>query len=122
MTIAFRFEGLIEMRFSEVLGARGMQLKGSIIDEDVEFFERTDSFADRVFAKRTLCDIAGNQEASSPFCLDGALCRCRIGILVKIDDSDIGALARKKHGDRAANAAIAARNKRDLVTKLARAL
>src|ERR1044071_10442152 len=85
------------MRFSEVLGERGMQLKGSIIDEDVEFFERTDSFADRVFAKRTLCDIAGNQEASSPFCLDGALCRCRIGILVKIDDSDIGALARKKH-------------------------
>ena len=57
-----------------------------------------------------------------PSRFDGALGLLGVLVLVEIDDRDIGAFARKEHGDGAADAGVAAGDQRHHVLELVRAL
>ena len=61
------------------------------------------------------------QDAAAAFCLDGRLRRLGILIFGEIGDGDVRALSREQHGDRPADAGIAAGDQRNLAVELLRA-
>ena len=67
--------------------------------------------------------LPGNEHAPAAFGLDRRARLVGVALLFRqIVDRDVGAFAREQHGDRAADAGIAAGDQRDLVLELARGL
>ena len=73
---------------------------------------------DGLFAETAVGNVARYQDTILPFRLDGLLGLLRIIMLVEIDDRDVSAFARIEHGDRPADAAIAAGDEGDLALEL----
>src|SRR4029079_12612442 len=91
----------------------GMLLAG-VVDQHVAWAELLDRPPDRSFAERLVADIPGNRERAAALALDDRLGALRIVMLAQIDDRNVGALAGEQRRDRAADAAIAAGDQRDL--------
>ena len=73
---------------------------------------------DRLPAEHLVADVAREQEALAALRLDQARGFLRVVVFLQIEDRDQRALARHRDRDRAADAAVAAGDDRDLVLEL----
>ena len=110
------------MLVGQLFEAVDVLLERGVVDEDVELAELLHRLLHRVLAEFRIGDIARQQNAAAAFLLDGPLGLLGVLVLVEIGDRDVGALARKEHGHRAADAGVAAGDQRDLVEQFLRAL
>src|SRR5947209_600018 len=107
------------MLLGEVLKARDVHLEGGVVHEDVELAEFAHRARHYVLAELAVTDVPGDEQTAAALLLDSLLGDLRVALLgTEIGDGDIGALAGKQHGNRAADAGIAAGNDRDLVLQL----
>src|SRR3546814_5324823 len=83
-------------------------LFAGVVDEDAEAAEFFDRLRDDLLARLRLADVGLDRDRAPPFGLDDRGGFDGIGAVLEIDDRDVGALAREKRRDRAADAAVAA--------------
>src|SRR3546814_1165993 len=96
-------------------------LFAGVVDEDAEAAEFFDRLRDDLLARLRLADVGLDRDRAPPFGLDDRGGFDGIGAVLEIDDRDVGALAREKRRDRAADAAVAAGDDRHLAVEAARA-
>ena len=97
-------------------------LIGGVVDEQINPAEFAGGSLDDAPAVRLLGKVAGNQHRTPPGGLDQLLGLARILVLVPVRDEDVGAFAREREGDRAADAAVGAGDDSRLVFQSAEAL
>src|SRR5437667_12750439 len=92
-------------------------LLAGIVDEDVEATQLIHGLLDRAFAELLVANIAGERDRAATLLLDNLLCLRRVIVLAQIDNRDVRALTRKQGRYRAADAAVAAGDERDLASQ-----
>jgi hypothetical protein len=94
-------------------------LFSGIVDQDVETAEFLHSFLHRFAAELFGADVARDLDACALLPFDRA--QRLVGVLVffEVDDGDLRALARHRHGHRPSDAAVAAGDQHDLILQLA---
>src|SRR5687768_2912598 len=86
-----------------------------VVHEDVEATEILYDTSDRALAERLVANVTRDEQAPATLLLDETLRLLRVIVLVQVDDADIGALFGERDRDRAPDAAVAARDQRDLI-------
>src|SRR5690606_40108511 len=94
-------------------------LLAGMVDQEVEPAERLDRAGDCVPAERLVAYVAGEGDAAAARFLDQCLGRCRIIVLVQIEDGDVGPLLGEADRDRTADAAVAPGDQRGHAVELA---
>ncbi len=94
-------------------------LLGGVVDQDVDAAELLECALDRLPAEHLVADVALEQDRAAALVLDQARGLLGVVVLFEIEDRDQRALARHRDRDRAADAAVAAGDDRDLVLQLA---
>src|SRR5262249_46590334 len=122
VAIEIGLERPVEVLVAELNDVVLVLLEGGVVDKNVQATETGQRLLDRALAKARVRNIARDEQAGSPFFLDRALCAPRIIVLVKVGYRDVGAFARKEHGDRTSDAGIAAADECDHALQLVRAL
>ena len=112
-------EGALELLGVELGRIVDLVLLGGVVHQDVDAAELLDGALDRLPAEHLVADVAGEQERLASLCLDQARGLLRVVVFFQIEDRDQRALARHRDRDRAADAAVAAGDDRDLVLELA---
>lgn len=96
-------------------------LLGGVVDQDVELAELLDRPLDHFLAERLFADVPGHRQTATTFGLHQADGLSRVDLLGgKMHDHDISAFLGIRHGDRAADTAVAPGDDRDLSVKLSR--
>jgi hypothetical protein len=93
----------------------GRMLLGRVVNQHIEAAIVIDRAADRCLAECLLADVAPQQQRLAAFGLDQRRSLLSVAGLVQINDGEFRTLARKQHGNRTADAAVAAGNQHDLV-------
>src|SRR5688572_12531747 len=113
-----RSERTLELLGRDVRDLLLGMLFGRVVHEDVEATETLYDTSDRALAERLLADVPRDKQAPATLLFDETLRLLRVIVLVQVDDADIGALFRERDRDRAPDAAVAARDQRDLIAQL----
>ncbi len=92
-----------------------------MVDDDIEAAELGERLLDELPAEFLLADIAGQRQTAPPGLLDQPFRLGRIGMLLQVGDDQIRPFAGEGDGHRAADAAVAAGEDRDLIGQLAAA-
>src|SRR5687767_11293594 len=93
-------------------------LFGRVVHQDVQTAKRFHDSSDRALAERFIADVAGDEHAPATLLLDQAFRFLRVVVLVQVDDAEVGAFLGERDRDRAPDAAVPARDERDLVAQL----
>ena len=112
-------EGPLQLRGADVLEPVLRVLLGGVVDQQIEPAEGLDGAREGLAAERLVADVAGDREAAPPLFLDQLPGRAGVGVLVEIDDRDLGALLGEADRDRPADPAVAAGDQGDLAGELA---
>ncbi len=98
IAVEIGLQGRIEMRLGQILDPRGVQLKGRVVDEDIDPAEFALHPLHGGDAEGPLRDIAGDQQAFPALHLqfDRTPGRFGIRLLVEIEDRDVSALPGEK--------------------------
>ena len=99
----------------EVLEPRRVHLERRVIDEHVQPAKFLNSLGDRLIAELLVRDIAGDENAFSPFGFDLFFRYLRVVMFIEVCDGDIRAFPGKQNGHGPADAGITAGNERNLV-------
>ncbi len=97
-------------------------LLGSVIDHDIDLAELVHRLLDSFSTKLLIADIARDQQTFAPVFFHQALGLTRVLVFFEIGDRNVRSLFRKGNRDRATDPAVAAGDKRDLVSQLSAAV
>src|SRR5690606_117828 len=114
-----RPERLLELLVGDVLERVLVVLLGGVVDEHVEATELRDDLLDGLLAEPRVSDVALDQQRAPALGLDVALHLLGVLVLLEVEDRHVGALLREVDRHGAADAAVAAGDRRDLALELA---